>query len=526
MSGENRAADVADDTLCVPVRVTSRGTTTEYQMPMTAEFKECRQVITEMHREQLAAVEKATSKADLVIQASLKPHVDALAAAVEDCESMFARMSQRTKAESGIDERDSDLFRLAADVGALYAKWSSKPVDPSTESIGTTTDQAGQSGAVQEEVPLYIIRLARAAAGEWKTPEIININANKLDKIFSADELKLLRSYKMHKHPQRVVVFERSLDGPDGEMTLTFAFVFAVHGEARVDIALANGTGAPEALSTDRDIMQLFAFMNCYAMFDVKPHKSKVEAQKAAALCYKRIEQVRTLYEQRRLVKRQDRLLAIVPGIVLATIGGMSRDIAAFYDITGVKVPDETIIIDIQVFNGAVVFDDCAIVRHTQSRALLEAEVAKLKQMQAKLAELRDAQKEPTDTTKAAVQEARAEYSALLAKYHRLREIDRAALECNTRNQLVISLSETSPGLDAQEQITMQFLFTLNVPRLIKSNEKVAARLAEEKAAVSTEAQEPAVPTTSDEAQLAPTQEPAQPAATATLPEETTTTTE
>lgn len=505
----------------VPVKMLYKGDVVEFMVPVDDEYNDCRRAVIEANVEEARERAKTRTDADKLREASAKPFADALCAAIQDCEQQLAQMQKPDDTEGS-----SELFRLSALIGADYDHWRSEQTPPDAgkkaKAVPVAADskvEADEEGGKEksalakedEKAPIYVARIARKFDAEtkesepWGAPQILNLRANGMERLLPADEVKALASLKMHKYSHRALLLERSYMTPDGPIVLSFAVIFAVRGDLRADIAARRGSPM-SAIPNERQIVLLRTFINCTIPFDTTGYKNKAEWTKAAALRETRANQGRVLYEADRLRARQECFSNSIPGLVSATIGALARQLSPLYDVAGIKVPDEAIIIKLDSHEGVIVFDDTQIFRHTQWRALRQQIAADLKVLEEELkpigaafsaakeaadgkavwnlgGERVDKQKKEDVDRLAEVTERqrvkRGEYTQLLNEYKIFAETDQLASNCNTRNEIVFCITDTASGLDASNALGARFPRRINVYSLIKRTELALKREAE-----------------------------------------------
>jgi len=499
MSAEvpEKTAPAAPET--VPIKLRIGQTVTAMNVPVDADFKACRTAVFEGRAaDQKQAAEESAGNAEVPTQISIE-FASALSAAVEDCETMIAKMRALY-----VDGTDSELFLLSQLTAAHYDEWKMKqgamPIDPESaplyvarmhRSIDETPGvQAPTELSEIEQEQLKAIEknlgvsTATEAASPWTKPQLINLRGEQIQKIFDAATIKLFTDLRMYKNAARVLIAERAFQMPDGtQQQLTYCLIYAIEGDFLAELrvlktaeslaaaAAAGGesppTPMPETESPpSRAIVVLQAQTRVLSFIGSAKDKTKEETEAEGLRRHTNYSAGMALYEKQREQKRSDRLCVLTPAIVAASVALFSIELARCYDILGVKVPQESIILSIQVRDGILHFDQSRMLRHSDLRNALEKSAKRFKKMEAQI-------KAISDPKSAVSKRLWFEFTAFADEHNSLVDLDRLASDANTRNQIVFSITDIGTGIDANRSVAVRFTRTIDVKKLVHRTQQM-----------------------------------------------------
>ncbi len=462
------------------------------EVPKDEDYKLCLKEIAAMRSEMAAQVQKDRTNADVLLEATAKPIADALGAAIDDCEQLIATL------RSTQDGQDSQLVHLSELDGAQYEEWRAQqaaagtPIDPKT-------------------APIYVTRMRRPldpatrAVMPWGAPQSFNLRANEMHRRFGAAAMLIFENLRMYKTAHRVLWLERAFETPTALMMLGYYIIYAIEDDYRAEMqaamsrdnAPADAPAPPPseepvraARVTDvpRDVVLLIADAKCEVYFTTdKAETTEEERAKTKALNENRFNLGSQFFYRTRTEKRNERLCAMIPGLVCAATGAFAQQLAPLYDETGVKVPDEAVIIELTYRDGVFLLDRSVLLRHTQLRAIIKDNLAEIKRL-----------KELHTQAVAAKSKDTEEYSLLLnkrlAEQDGLHGIDQLALASNPRNQIVVSIVDVATGIDSGKDLNASLLHTIKPYALIKRTQHLVEKQKAAIAAYTTPPVDPAPP--------------------------------
>ena len=517
------------------LKVCVDGRVQELQVPINDDFKACLKDVAAMRAElKTQKDEPKGPEYKQVLQIA-----KALTEAVEDCEHLVKMLREP------VDGVDCELARQADEIAMHYEQWRAKAPKPLDENnaplfavrfsrplnasaaVDTKDDQQ-----VASDVKISKVNTDEEAQGAvdangakdqvrksgWKGPHVIDLRNQELYKRLSGTSATLFQNIGLHKNACRVLWIERSFSTPEFELVLGYYTLFAIEADYRTEMhaiesaeIVAKGATAPVlkplVSGAPRNVVFLMTDMKCDHVKDIKKGQMNKDEQAAHAKRVRGLFDMATkLFHSMRHDKRNERLCAKLPALVGAGLAMFAVKLAPLYDINGINVPSQALILELGYHDDMLDLDRSALIKHSQLSLLMNDMLARVKHAEAQWHQIED--KNSPEAYKAFLF-----FEKYVADYETLIQTDRLARSTNTRNEIVFSIVEYGSGIDAKKTTSARLIRGIRVEELIKTTERLKNSMDSSQTS-DTAAPAPAVVPAETQAPVAPaeTQAPVTPA--------------